>query len=58
MKFPQHRLAESLIRNHLDLLANRKWNEIAAIMNISLEKVKEVTDFIKNLKSKALRFLI
>ncbi|MBO1910819.1 hypothetical protein J4G37_39255, partial [Microvirga sp. 3-52] len=47
--YPQQKLAESLIKNHLDLLANRKWNELASIMNISLEKVKEVTDFIKTL---------
>nr|WP_210469893.1 RNA polymerase factor sigma-54 [Sporosarcina sp. 6E9] len=50
--YPQQKLAESLIKNHLDLLANRKWNELASIMNISLEKVKEVTDFIKTLNPK------
>jgi RNA polymerase sigma-54 factor len=51
-EYPQQKVAESLIKNHLDLLANRKWNEIAAIMNISLEKVKEITDFIKTLDPK------
>ncbi|QUW21384.1 RNA polymerase factor sigma-54 [Sporosarcina sp. Marseille-Q4063] len=51
-EFPQQKLAESLIKNHLDLLANRKWNEIASGMNISLEKVKEITDFIKTLHPK------
>jgi len=48
-EYPGHKLAESLIKNHLDLLANRKWNEIASIMDISLEEVKEITDFIKTL---------
>ena len=48
-KYPGQELAESLIKNSLDLLANRKWNELAAIMEISIEKVKEITDFIKTL---------
>lgn len=51
-EYPQQKLAESLLKNHLDLLENRKWNEIASEMNISLEKVKKITDFIKSLNPK------
>lgn len=54
---PHQQLAECLITKHLDLLATRKWNEIASIMNLSLAKVKEVTDFIKTLNPKPCAFL-
>jgi RNA polymerase sigma-54 factor len=47
--FPEEILAASLIENYLDLLANRKWNEIARCMKLSLEEVKEIYDFIKTL---------
>lgn len=50
--FPKEKLAEKLIQNYLDLLANKKWNDIAACMNISLSKVKEIYDFILTLNPK------
>lgn len=43
------KLAKTLIENHLDLLANRKWNDIARCMRISLASVKETYDFIQTL---------
>lgn len=46
---PEQYLAEVLIENHLELLANRRWNDLASHMDLSLDQVKEVTDFIKTL---------
>lgn len=46
---PTQFYAESLIENHLALVANRRWDEIASIMDLSLDKIKEITDFIKTL---------
>lgn len=48
-EYPTQVYAESLIENHLELLANRRWDEIASIMELPLDKVKEITDFIKTL---------
>lgn len=48
-EYPEHSLAKSLIENHLDLLANRRWDDLASLMNLPLDKVKEVTDFIRTL---------
>ena len=50
--YPEEKLAECLIHNHLELLANRKWDDIAAQLNISLAKVKELYDFIQTLNPK------
>lgn len=50
--FPKVELAECLIQNHLVLLANRKWDEIATRMKISLATVKEIYDFILTLNPK------
>ncbi|MFJ7827586.1 RNA polymerase factor sigma-54 [Psychrobacillus sp. NPDC096623] len=50
--YPGETLAKILVANHLHLLANHKWNDIAASMNISLTKVKELSDFIKLLNPK------
>ncbi|HJF33481.1 MAG TPA: RNA polymerase factor sigma-54 [Sporosarcina psychrophila] len=51
-EYPEEILAECLILNHLDLLANHKWNEIAFRMNLSLVEVKEIHEFIKTLNPK------
>lgn len=50
--FPEEKLAKTLIEKHLDLLANRKWNEIARYMKIPLATVKELYDFILTLNPK------
>ncbi|WP_017381675.1 RNA polymerase factor sigma-54 [Paenisporosarcina sp. TG-14] len=47
--FPKEKLAECLIQNYLDLLANKKWNDIAARMNITMTQVKDINDFILTL---------
>lgn len=50
--FPEEKLVKILIENHLNLLANRKWNELARYMKISLEEVKETYEFIQTLNPK------
>ncbi|WP_391202378.1 RNA polymerase factor sigma-54 [Psychrobacillus sp. L4] len=47
--YPEEKLAKRLIENHLDLLANRKWNELSRTMKIPLTNVKETYDFIQTL---------
>ena len=47
--YPEEKLAKRLIENHLDLLANRKWNDISRCMKISLATVNEVYKFIQTL---------
>lgn len=47
--FPEEQLAKKLIENHLDLLANRKWNDISRCLKISLARVKEIYEFIQTL---------
>jgi RNA polymerase sigma-54 factor len=51
-KYPDEKLAECLIHNHLELLANRRWDDIAAHLNISLAKVKDLYDLIQTLNPK------
>ena len=51
-EFPEEKLVKNLLENHFDLLANRKWNEIARIMKIALVNVKEMYDFIQTLNPK------
>ncbi|MFJ7737750.1 RNA polymerase factor sigma-54 [Lysinibacillus sp. NPDC097287] len=47
--FPQVELAEFLIQHHLDLVANRKWDQIATHLKTPLDTVKEIYDFILTL---------
>lgn len=51
-QYPGETLAKILVADYLHFLANHKWNDIAAGMNISLTKVKELNDFIKLLNPK------
>ncbi|TWT25345.1 RNA polymerase factor sigma-54 [Planomicrobium sp. CPCC 101110] len=51
-EYPDKKQAECLIQNYLQLLADRKWNELALRMNISLAKIKEIHDFILTLNPK------
>ncbi|KXH80720.1 RNA polymerase factor sigma-54 [Sporosarcina sp. HYO08] len=46
---PDNKLAERLVNDHLQLIADRKWNEIAAKMDISMAEVKELYEFIQSL---------
>jgi len=51
-KYPDKLSAKYLIENHLDLLANRKWEDISSQMDLPLPQVKEIHDFIKTLNPK------
>ncbi|MFD1929089.1 RNA polymerase factor sigma-54 [Sporosarcina siberiensis] len=53
----QNELAECLVRNHLDLMAEHKWDKIAAQMNITMAQVKEIYDFVQKLNPKPCTFI-
>lgn len=46
---PDHALAMELVKNHLGLIADRKWKDIARKLKITMSKVKELHDFILSL---------
>ncbi|MCM3745044.1 RNA polymerase factor sigma-54 [Sporosarcina luteola] len=46
---PEKGKASELVQHHLDLVANRKWNEIASKMRITMAELKELHDFILSL---------
>ncbi|GGB53483.1 RNA polymerase factor sigma-54 [Virgibacillus dakarensis] len=50
--YPEEPLLECVIREHLDLLANKKWNTIAKQLDVSLSEVKIVNDCLQNLDPK------
>ncbi|PIC73372.1 RNA polymerase factor sigma-54 [Sporosarcina sp. P17b] len=54
---PKYELAELLVKCHLDLVAERKWDQIAARMNISMAQVKALYDFIQTLNPKPCAFI-
>lgn len=47
--YPENKLAQQLVANYLDLVADRKWNDIASKLKISMAQVKELHDFILGL---------
>ena len=47
--YPDEKLAKKVITEHLQLLADRKWETIAKKCNVTLEQVKEVYDLIQTL---------
>ncbi|AOV08578.1 RNA polymerase factor sigma-54 [Sporosarcina ureilytica] len=49
---PEEKLAFTLIDAHFDLLANRKWDDIASLMKLTLAEVKKLHEFIKTLNPK------
>ena len=55
--YPEEELAALLVKDHLELVANRKWNEIAATLTISLAQVKELFDFIQTLNPRPCSFI-
>ncbi|ASN06129.1 RNA polymerase factor sigma-54 [Virgibacillus necropolis] len=50
--YPEKAQLACVIEEYLDLLANKKWNEIASHMNITLSEVKVIHDLIQNLDPK------
>lgn len=51
-EYPGETLAHAITENHLELLALRKWEEIAKILSAPLDKVKKAADLIKTLDPK------
>ncbi|NYF25654.1 RNA polymerase factor sigma-54 [Sporosarcina sp. JAI121] len=47
--YPEKKLAACLVEHHLNLIADRKWKEIASKMNINMNEVKDLFDFIQTL---------
>jgi len=50
--YPQCHEIETLIKDYLELLANRKWEKISLHMDISLSRVKELAEQIKSFNPK------
>ncbi|MEC1718978.1 RNA polymerase factor sigma-54 [Schinkia azotoformans] len=42
-------LAEEVVANHLQMLADRKWKDIGAKLNVAIEQIQDVFDFIQML---------
>ncbi|WP_432354427.1 RNA polymerase factor sigma-54 [Sporosarcina sp. A2] len=55
--FPENKSAACLVENHLNLIADRKWKEIASKMNISMNEVKNLFDFIQSLNPRPCSFM-
>lgn len=49
-------MAAKLVQHHLDLVADRKWNDIASKMKITMAEVKELHDFILSLNPRPCSF--
>jgi len=50
--YPDDTNIELIIRDYLDLLANKKWQEIARTLNITLKDVKKIAEQIQKLNPK------
>lgn len=55
--YPENKLAACLVEHHLNLIADRKWNEIASKMNIQMNEVKDLFDFIPTLNPRPCSFI-
>ncbi len=62
--YPEEKITEKIILDHLDKLANKKWQEIAKALEISLSDVQAAFDLIRtlhprpcNLNSKVVEYL-
>lgn len=54
--YPENELAERLVKEHLQLIADHKWNAIASQMNITMFEVKSLYDFIQTLNPRPCLF--
>ncbi|WP_373895790.1 RNA polymerase factor sigma-54 [Virgibacillus sp. CBA3643] len=50
--YPEEQITASIIMDHLDMLANKKWHIIAKELGIPLSEVKAAYDFIRSLDPK------
>ncbi|WP_252504498.1 RNA polymerase factor sigma-54 [Sporosarcina sp. Marseille-Q4943] len=54
--YPENVMAAELVQHHLDLVADRKWNEIASKMRITMAELKELHNFILSLNPRPCTF--
>ncbi|ASK62545.1 RNA polymerase sigma-54 factor [Virgibacillus phasianinus] len=54
---PEAAIAETIVTEHVDLLAKKKWYDLAKTMEISLEEVKLAYDLIQSLQPKPCNML-
>src|SRR5699024_9579808 len=50
--YPDESLVEYVITDHLELLANKKWQEISRLLHVPLTGVKRISDIIQTLDPK------
>src|SRR5699024_11836787 len=50
--YPDEPIICEIITDHLELLGNKKWQELSRLLNISLTKIKKVADCIQTLDPK------
>ena len=55
--YPKEDDAKFLVNNHLQLLAYRKWNDLANLMKIPLSEVKRLCDLIRSLNPRPCTFI-
>lgn len=55
--YPEEKVAEYLVDNHLQLLADRKWNDLSALLKIPLSEVKRLSDLIRSLNPRPCTFI-
>lgn len=47
--YPDEKALEIIIKDHLELLANKMWNKISKLINVPLSEIKEAYELIKTL---------
>ncbi|MBW8351688.1 RNA polymerase factor sigma-54 [Bacillus sp. IITD106] len=50
--YPENALAAKVIQHYMDLFANKKWQELARQLNISLHDISEIANCIQTLQPK------
>lgn len=55
--YPEEEKAIDLVSNHLQLLADRKWNDLANLMKVPLSEVKRLFDLIRSLNPRPCTFI-
>lgn len=50
--YSEEQVAERIVQDHLDLLANKKWHDIAKILGVSLQEIKIAYNLIQSLDPK------
>lgn len=54
--YPENIIAAELVEHHLNLIADRKWNDLASKMKLTMTEVKELHNFILSLNPRPCSF--